>query len=126
MEIDFRDAGFFPDERHPRVVWAGMAATPNLAELAVEIDQRLELLGIPREQRPFRPHLTLARFKSEDGLDRLRETLRGLASLVLGSTRASEFHLYHSMLKPSGAEYTRLATFPFVRAATTQSERAGR
>lgn len=113
VEMSFRDVGFFPNERHPRVFWAGITATPNLAELATEVERRMESLGIPREQRPFRPHLTLARFKSEEGLERLREALGDFKSVEFGSTRTREFHLYQSQLKPRGAEYTRLATFSF-------------
>lgn len=118
VEISFRGVGFFPNERHPRVFWAGMAASPNLGELAEEVERRLETLGIPREQRPFRPHLTLARFKSEDGLERLRAASREAGALEFGSTTAREFHLYQSQLHPKGAVYTRLATFPFVGSAT--------
>ena len=126
VELSFRDVGFFPNERHPRVFWAGITATPNLTELAAEVEQRMESLGIPREQRPFRPHLTLARFKSEEGLERLREALRNFKSLEFGSTRTREFHLYQSRLKPGGAEYTRLATFCFTPVkGTPNSTKAG-
>jgi 2'-5' RNA ligase len=113
VEMTFRDVGFFPNERHTRVFWVGITATPNLPELAEQVEQRLEPLGIPREQRPFRPHLTLARFKSQGGLERLREALRHLQPQEFGPTRTAELHLYQSHLKPGGAEYTRLATFCF-------------
>jgi len=113
VEINFHNVGFFPDARRPRVFWAGMEATPNLSELAADIERGLEALGIPRETRPFRPHLTLARFKSQEGLARLQETLKSLAPFDFGSVRTAEFHLYHSRLKPSGAEYTKLETFRF-------------
>jgi 2'-5' RNA ligase len=113
VEMNFRAVGFFPDERHPRVFWAGITATPNLSELAAEVERRLEPLGVPREQRPFRPHLTLARFKSEDGLPRLREAVRELGSVEFGSLRTGELHLYQSRLTPAGAEYARLATICF-------------
>jgi len=117
VEMDFRDGGFFPNDRHPRVFWVGINATPNLAELAADVERRLEPLGIPREQRPFRPHLTLARFGSEEGLERLREAIRGLGALQFGATRTSELFLYQSRLKPGGAEYTRLAKFVFAEGA---------
>ncbi len=117
VEMTFRDVGFFPNERRPRVFWVGISATPNLAELAGEIERRLEPLGIPREQRAFRPHLTLARFKSAEGLERLREALQSLGQLEFGATRTGEVHLYRSQLKPGGAEYTRLKTFSFVSSA---------
>lgn len=117
VAMSFRDVGFFPNQRHPRVFWVGIAATPNLAELTTEVEQRLEPLGIPREQRPLRPHLTVARFKSEDGLDRLREAVHNAGPLEFGSTRTGELHLYRSHLKPGGAEYTRLKTFSFASCA---------
>lgn len=117
VEMSFREVGFFPNERHPRVFWVGITATPNLGELAAEVEQRLESLGIPREQRPFRPHLTIARFKSEDGLNRLRESVLKAGPLEFGSTRTGELHLYRSHLKPGGAEYTRLKTFSFASSA---------
>ncbi len=117
VEMSFRGTGFFPNDRHPRVFWVGIEATPNLGELAAEIEQRLEPLGIEREQRPFRPHLTLARFNSPDGLGRLREEVRNSGPFELGTTRTGELYLYQSRLKPGGAEYTRLATFSFASLA---------
>ena len=117
VDLAFRRIGFFPSQRHPRVFWAGIEASPNLAELAASIESRLEPLGIPRENRPFHPHLTLARFQSEDGLAKLHESLARLGALDFGATRASEFYLYQSVLKRGGAEYTRLAKFPFVESA---------
>jgi 2'-5' RNA ligase len=113
VEMKFRGTGFFPNARHPRVFWAGIEASENLAELAAGIEQRLEKLGIAREERAFKPHLTLARFKSEDGLAELREALAKLDAADFGATRTGELHLYQSALKPGGAEYTKLATFAF-------------
>lgn len=112
LEMSFRNVGFFPTERHPRVFWAGIEAPPALAEFAAELERRLEPLGIPRENRPFQPHLTLARFNSQEGLPALRPALEKLTPFEFGSARAEEFYLYQSRLKPGGAEYTRLRTFP--------------
>lgn len=113
VEAKFRGAGFFPNERHPRVFWAGVEASPNLAELARAVDAQLASLGIAAETREFRPHLTLARFKSEDGLPRLRDEIKKLEPVEFGAMRASEFHLFRSELGPGGAKYTKLADFPF-------------
>jgi RNA 2',3'-cyclic 3'-phosphodiesterase len=115
VESDFRGVGFFPNEFHPRVVWCGIEASSNLSLLAARVDRALQPLGFPAESRPFTPHLTLARFNSHKGLDTLVRAANNLKSYDFGSARGSEFHLYRSVLKPSGAEYTRLATFPFVK-----------
>lgn len=116
VDMRFRDLGFFPNARHPRVFWAGIEASPNLATLAAEIEERMARLGVPREDRPFRPHLTLARFKSEDGLAQLREALEKLPTKEFGTARTEELHLYQSTLKPGGAKYTKLQSFRFVAA----------
>jgi len=111
--IDFRGLGFFPNDRHPRVLWAGVAASPQLAELAAAVDAALAPLSIPREERAFSPHLTLARFNEPRGLPSLHAAMEKAKPFEFGSATAKEFHLYQSVLKRGGAEYTRLATFSF-------------
>lgn len=113
VKICFRGLGFFPSERRPRVFWAGMEATPNLAQLAAEIEDRLEPLGIAREQRPFTPHLTLARFPEPRPAPKLLDAVRLLPGAKFGEMEAPEFHVIESRLKPTGAEYTVRASFHF-------------
>jgi 2'-5' RNA ligase len=115
VESNFRGIGFFPNEFHPRVVWCGIDSSSNLPLLASGVDRALEPFGFPAESHPFTPHLTLARFNSHKGLDTLVRAANNLKSYDFGAARASEFHLYRSVLKPSGAEYSRLATFSFVK-----------
>jgi RNA 2',3'-cyclic 3'-phosphodiesterase len=117
VTIDFRGLGFFPNEKHPRVFWAGMDASPNLKTLALDIDHAMEELGIPKEQRPLLPHLTLARFQPPRLPEKTRATIQENATREFGSLRTSQFHLIESKLKRSGAEYTRIATFPFASEA---------
>lgn len=55
-------AGAFPSHGRPRALWLGIATgAAELAALAVRLDNELEARGWPRSDRPFRPHLTLAR-----------------------------------------------------------------
>ena len=121
VEIHFRGLGFFPNERRPRVLWCGVEASPNLAELAEAVQRALVPLGIPAESRDFVPHLTLARFNSDDAPRKDLETLvraaGELKSYDFGRTRETELHLIESILKPAGAEYRRLETFPIVKGA---------
>ena len=113
VALEFRGLGFFPNEKHPRVFWAGMEAPPNLKTLAADIEGAVEKLGISREKREFSPHLTLARFERPRLPDPLRQAIAENARRDLGSLRTNEFHLIQSKLKPSGAEYTTLASFRF-------------
>ncbi len=120
IEMSFRGVGFFPNERHPRVFWAGIEADNELAALAGEIERRLVPLGIPAESRPFHAHLTLARFDPRHGASGTGTLVRALAELgpfEFGRASSREFYLYRSHLKRGGAEYERLASFPFAEAA---------
>lgn len=113
---EFRGLGFFPNERKPRVLWVGIAGSRKLEMLAAGIDRALEPIGIPHEQRAFQAHLTLARFEPP-GLDAgLRAAIGRNAARSFGLLHAQEFHLIESKLKPAGAEYTTVQSFPFAKA----------
>lgn len=113
VALEFRGLGFFPNEKHPRVFWAGMEASPNLKTLAGDIETAMEKLGIPREKREFSPHLTLARFERPRLPEALRKLMADNQQREFGQLRASKFALIQSKLKPTGAEYTTVAIFPF-------------
>jgi RNA 2',3'-cyclic 3'-phosphodiesterase len=113
VEMKFRGTGFFPDARRPRVLWVGIEGSPNLLEIVSQIETRLEPLGIARESREFKPHLTLARIQDARGIDNLHDALRRLGPTDFGSTRTHEMHLYQSQLGRGGARYIRLKTFDF-------------
>jgi len=115
VDLQFQGVGFFPSERRPRVFWCGIEASPNLRELAADIERALLPLGVPAEKREFVPHLTLGRFDSPHGLGQLIERSQELRSLDLGRTRQEQFHLFESVLKRSGAEYTKLKSFAFAK-----------
>lgn len=115
VELHFRGLGYFPNPRRPRVFWVGIEASPNLAPLAAAVEAALEPLGIASEKRAYVPHLTLGRFKSPKGLSGLQEKIAALPATEFGRQQADAFYLYQSRLSPQGAQYTKLAEFPFVR-----------
>jgi 2'-5' RNA ligase len=117
VDIRYRRIGFFPNARRPRVLWCGIEASANLAMLAADIERSLEPLGIPREERAFVPHLTLARLKSAEGVSALAKKSEEWARRDFGSSRETEFHLFESKLKPGGAEYRKIQSYSFVRTA---------
>jgi RNA 2',3'-cyclic 3'-phosphodiesterase len=121
VELHFRGMGFFPNEHHPRAFWCGIASSPNLADLATDIDRALVPLGIEAETRPFTPHLTLARFKSDEGIREVVHTATDMKSTDFGAAIETNFHLYESLLKSTGAQYNRVASFPFVGGSTAQA-----
>jgi 2'-5' RNA ligase len=123
-DIQFRGYGFFPTAKSPRVFWIGMEADPQLAALAAAIDDKTATLGVPKEDRAFSPHLTLARgaggsgappWRKGDGpnptFQHLQQKLSALPTPEFGTMAARDFFLYQSQLSPKGSKYTRLARF---------------
>jgi 2'-5' RNA ligase len=110
--VDIEGFGFFPNARRPRVFWAGVKAPPALAQLAERVEASMEKLGFSPEQRPYQPHLTLARFQDPRPQPALQELLDRKENASVGHFQASEFFLYESKLSPQGATYRRVARFP--------------
>jgi len=133
IEIGMAGYGFFPTPKSPRVFWIGIHAAPALAELAKRIDAAVGELGIPREEREFSPHLTLARAgahgKRSSGAPKwrkgdrpnsvfavLQKRLAAMGEpdsgpLNFGNMTADKFILYQSQLSPAGSKYTKLERF---------------
>ena len=116
VRLEARGLGFFPNPRHPRVLWAGIESSPNLKTLAEGIGLALEKVGIAREKRAFSPHLTLARFEPSRLEEKLRAAIEEKSSVEFGEVFATQFHLIESKLKPAGAEYTTVESFTFATA----------
>jgi 2'-5' RNA ligase len=70
----------------------------NAQRLADDVMLRLEALGVyRREPRGWLPHVTVARFRERPAL---RPPLPDL-----GTVSPSELAVYHSVLRPAGAQY---------------------
>jgi RNA 2',3'-cyclic 3'-phosphodiesterase len=122
--ITFSGHGFFPTAKSPRVFWIGIQAGPDLQRLAASIDETIAQLGIPKEDRVFSPHLTLARKSGGSGSPRrrkddrpnkvfsqLQERLATMPVPEFGTMTAREFFLYQSELSRNGSRYTKLHSF---------------
>lgn len=122
--VSFGGFGFFPTPNSARVFWLGIQAPPELQKLAAAIDGVTARLGIPKEERAFSPHLTLARKSGASGaphrskgdapskvFQRLQEKLAAMLAPEFGTMTAREFFLYQSQLSRSGSRYTKLERF---------------
>jgi RNA 2',3'-cyclic 3'-phosphodiesterase len=124
IEVVLRSYGFFPTAKAPRVFWVGIESAPQLASLAAAVDEAAAAHGVPREDHPFSPHLTLARGgrgsgapgprkgdRPNPGFQRLQEKLAARPTPEFGTMTAREFFLYQSQLLRGGARYTKIARF---------------
>jgi 2'-5' RNA ligase len=103
--------GAFPNLRRPRVIWVGVQAPADLANLAARLEKATAALGFPPEERPFSPHLTLGRVSQHatpDETSSLAELLANTHVGSLGISSVDQIHLFRSDLRPGGAFYTSL------------------
>jgi len=101
-------SGAFPGLRAARVLWIGIGeGRAALARIARKLDQSAGRQGVPRDRRPFRPHLTLARLREPAALD--AGSLPAPESLAFP---VGEVVLYESRLSSAGATHVPLTRLP--------------
>ena len=103
--------GTFPPRGSPRVLFVAVSGAAPLAEVAAWVEGRVVSAGLPREPRPFHPHLTLGRFRpGSRPLD--RNLLEVSCARDLGSLPVDRVVMFQSHLEPAGARYEALQSFP--------------
>ena len=110
FRLGFSGTGCFPDRHRPRVVWIGLEPNPRLKHLADRVHEAVLACGIPQDERPFSPHITLAR---------LRQSLSRESDAFLDQNKkpklptftVREFTLFQSRLTPQGALHIPVRNF---------------
>jgi 2'-5' RNA ligase len=105
--------GIFPNKRHPRVIWVGVEDSGILNKLQKDIEDSMVLLGYQKEEKEFKPHLTLGRVRSQKGILNLINELDNFKERDFGYVSVKSIKLMKSELKPKGAEYSCLYEIPF-------------
>ena len=104
-----RGLGCFPNTERPRVLWMGLEDPElQLLQLRRRVDASLAAVGLPSQEKPFRPHLTVARVRRVPEQRELKSFLRAHANQPFGSVAVSHLHLMRSDLSGKGAVHTRL------------------
>jgi 2'-5' RNA ligase len=112
FELQIRGTGAFPSLGRMNVIWVGAEGAEALARIADALEASLESLGFPRERRPWKAHVTLARVKRHRDLDRVRRILEAQRDGSFGTISVDAVHLKKSVLRPEGAEYTIVQSVP--------------
>lgn len=114
VRLEVRGVGCFPPSGSARIVWAGISGPPTeLISCHRACEEVFEELGFPREDRDFRPHLTIGRSRDSRGAREVRAAIGELKDCAVGSFTASELVVFESMLSSSGPTYTALARARF-------------
>ena len=108
----------FPNMFRPRVLFVGLKSTPALRALVADLEETLELLGIPRESRPYAPHITVARVKASAEKDQNWRTPHEQAFAKWQAETVSIMQTLPPELRAneSAARYNSVRTFPLTEA----------
>lgn len=107
--MTLKEAGAFPKIDFPKVIWVGIdKGKDESSEIAELLEERLEAIGIPREDRPFHPHATLGRAKSTKNIDRLKKIMTDLKFEPKAIVEVGGLILFQSQLATKGPIYTPL------------------
>ena len=107
--VSLEGLGVFPEKGRPRVLWVGLlepgGALMKLQSIVEGAVEAAALPGMKKEDRPYRPHLTLARFAEGRPSPGLARALSAREGHGWGGFEVSSVCLVQSLLKPGGAEY---------------------
>lgn len=113
LGLHLKGGGSFGRPRRPRVLWASVGGDIDaLAAVQRDVVAALARLGFAPEDRPFTPHVTLARAREQGGDAGLAACAEALKARELGESRVDEVIVYRSDLSAGGPSYTALARAP--------------
>ncbi|HEY3580375.1 MAG TPA: RNA 2',3'-cyclic phosphodiesterase [Pyrinomonadaceae bacterium] len=109
IEITVGGTGVFPRPSRPQVLWIGIDDRSGaLAKLQKRVEDECAREGFPKEDRAFRPHLTIARIRNPHNAHRLAETHLHTEFTAIELV-LNELVLFRSELSPKGSKYTPLS-----------------
>lgn len=107
------EGGTFPPRRPARVAWIGLEAPEELAAVQADaVAAAVEAVGFQPEDRPFRPHVTLARCDPNWPRDAVEKFTNAFPAEVGPPFTVDRGVLMASKLSPKGARYTVVEAFP--------------
>ncbi|MDP3283432.1 MAG: RNA 2',3'-cyclic phosphodiesterase [Desulfobacterales bacterium] len=113
LTLSAKGIGVFPSVARPRVIWAGLSGQASmLLSFQDALEKRLEESGFKKEDRPFKGHLTIGRFKDRVDSEKLIEAMRKHKDFNTDVFDVGEIILFKSDLLPAGPVYTELLNVP--------------
>ena len=114
FKIKLEELGAFPNFNYFRVLWASLSlGEAEIKMLKENLDEELSLIGIEKDDRAFKVHITFARIKPKKRNIDLKKTLEEKRIDFEDMITIKALHLYQSTLTRSGPIYTKLHTSNF-------------
>ena len=116
LKLQARGLGFFPNNRAPRVIWAGVQdLEQRLATTQKAVQEMSARFSSEQPERHFNGHITLGRVKHlrREELHDLAGAAKQFADSSFGEWTARQVHLMRSELSAEGAQHRVVAEIPF-------------
>ena len=113
FSISLAGLGTFDKGKKPGVLWAGVRSSEPLKELRTRCAAAVRRAGLTADERKFKPHLTLARFK-DPILDRIGAYMAVREPFSTPEFEVDRFILFRSHLGRGPAHYEEVADYPLV------------
>ena len=118
FELTMAELGCFPNNRRPRVLWAGVTGNLSaLRDLHIAIDSLVGSIGLPREQREFSPHVTLGRVNRNLSESHIRHIGKLIKTTNLPDNPSwinPTIDLMRTDLDPGGSRHYLVKSFPLL------------
>jgi 2'-5' RNA ligase len=110
---EIKGAGAFPNLKHMNVIWVGVSeGWSRVEQIYEQVEKLLSSVGFRRENRPFSPHITIARVRSGKKRDEIANFLSHLSEETFGTITVDRVRLKQSILSSSGPKYSTLLEVP--------------
>jgi 2'-5' RNA ligase len=114
IPLSLSHVGAFPSLSAPRVIWVGIEqGSEALSQMAREIEEGLQTLDLPKEDRAFAAHVTVGRVRSFRNRAQLTSRLKEVVWEPPEPFVVAHLTFFQSALIGSGPIYTPIARLPF-------------
>lgn len=107
-ELPFECASSFPNEKRPRVLFLKFKEDEEISNYQKNIEEIFSKIGFKKEEREFKMHLTIARFKSPPELLKFKDFVDKTSKISFSPFVVEEIVLFESILRQGGPIYTPL------------------
>lgn len=109
LELSFSRFGVFKRGRDPRILWIGIDSNNQLKQFAADLENSVAKYGFAKEEREFKPHITLLRFRGHEDADNILRLTR--TELPEINFIPEKVVFMKSELKPGGSIYVPIKIF---------------
>ena len=98
------------------IFWIGITPSDPLALVFKKIENILAKIGIEKENRPFKPHITVGRNKKNFNFKSFFNMIEENSQQLISEFNVGHFQVFKSQLRPEGPIYTTLKEIPLAQA----------